>query len=268
METENLDFGPCLADAQRLGYAEADPSFDIDGYDAAHKLAILSCLAFGTAIDLGAIHVEGIRSISPVDLRAADDLGYRVKLLGVAERTAQGIETRVHPTMVAKGSPLAEIRGVTNAVAVNADAVRELTLVGPGAGGEATASAVLSDLVDIARGFKVPPFGRPVASLEKVPRIAMQRHEGGYYVRLSVQDRIGAIAAIATRMAARQVSFESIMQRPELPAQDTDAPSRRFVSVVLVTHATTETSIREALDAVEADGYIAGKPQLIRIERN
>ncbi len=134
MEIEGLAFAEGLSSAQSLGYAEADPSFDIDGFDTAHKLAILASLAFGTALDIDAIHVEGIRSITPVDLRAAEDLGYRIKLLGVAQRTAEGIETRVHPTMVRKGSALAEIKGVINAVSVNADAVRELTLVGPGAG--------------------------------------------------------------------------------------------------------------------------------------
>ena len=266
MEAEQLGFDECLREAQRLGYAEADPTFDIDGFDTAHKLAILSSLAFGTALDLDAIHVEGIRSITPADLKAADDLGYRVKLLGVAQRTAEGIETRVHPTMVAKGSPLAEVKGVTNAVSINADAVHELTLVGPGAGGDATASAVLADIVDIARGFRIAPFGRPAATLDRMPRVAMQKHAGGYYVRLAVQDRIGALAAIATRMAARSISFESIMQRQE-PVGIASSMPPGFVPVVLITHATTETSIREALDAVEADGYIAGKPQLIRLER-
>ncbi len=139
MEEQGSGFAEGLAEAQRLGYAEADPTFDIDGFDTAHKLAILAALAFGTAIDLDAIHVEGIRSITNADLKAADELGYRVKLLGVAQRTPHGIETRVHPTMVAKTTALAEVKGVTNAVAINADAVRELTLVGPGAGGDATA---------------------------------------------------------------------------------------------------------------------------------
>ncbi len=263
MEEEGIGFADGLAEAQRLGYAEADPTFDIDGFDTAHKLAILAALAFGTAIDLDAIHVEGIRSITTADLKAADELGYRVKLLGVAQRTPHGIETRVHPTMVAKTTALAEVKGVTNAVAINADAVRELTLVGPGAGGDATASAVLGDLADLARGSRVKPFGRPVSALEHAARTPMQRHEGGYYVRLSVRDRPGSIAAIATRMAASGISFESIMQRQEPRGASSD-----FVAVVLITHATTETLIREALDAVEAGGTIAGKPQLIRIERN
>ena len=265
MEAEGLGFDACLAEAQRLGYAEADPTFDIDGYDTAHKLAILASLAFGTAIDLDAVHVEGIRSITSDDLRAADDLGYRVKLLGVAQRTDHGIETRVHPTMVAKTTALAEVKGVTNAVAINADAVSELTLVGPGAGGDATASAVLGDIADLARGSRVLPFGRAAETLERAPRAPMQRHEGGYYVRLSVKDRPGSIAAIATRMAAAEISFESIMQRQ--PAATLRSPERGFVPVVLITHATSETTIRAALEAVEAGGTIAGKPQLIRIER-
>ncbi|MGI3899984.1 MAG: homoserine dehydrogenase [Janthinobacterium lividum] len=266
MEAEGIGFAACLAEAQRLGYAEADPSFDIDGYDTAHKLAILASLAFGTAIDLDAVHVEGIRSITSDDLRAADDLGYRVKLLGVAQRTDHGIETRVHPTMVAKTTELAEVKGVTNAVAINADAVRELTLVGPGAGGDATASAVLGDIADLARGSRVLPFGRSVTALERAPRAPMQRHEGGYYVRLSVRDRPGSIAAITTRMAAADISFESIMQRQ--PAGTARSAERGYVPVVLITHATSETTIRTALDDVEAGGTIAGKPQLIRIERD
>ena len=265
MESEGIAFADCLSEAQHLGYAEADPSFDIDGHDTAHKLALLASLAFGTTVDLGAIHVEGIRSITTDDLAAATDLGYRVKLLGVAQRTVHGIETRVHPTMVARGTTLAEVKGVTNAVAVNADAVRELTLVGPGAGGDATASAVLGDIVDLARGSRVLPFGRAAASLEAASRAPMQRHEGGYYVRLSVRDRPGSIAAIATRMAAADISFESIMQRQPTAPRGSD---RAFVPVVLITHATSEATIRQALDAVEAGGTIAGKPQLIRIERD
>ena len=265
MEAEGLGFDACLADAQRLGYAEADPSFDIDGYDAAHKLAILASLAFGTVTDLDAIHVEGIRSITGADLQAADELGYRVKLLGVAQRTRHGIETRVHPTMVAKSTALAAVMGVTNAVAIDADAVGQLTLVGPGAGGEATASAVLGDIIDVARGLRIAPFGRPVASLERSQRAPMQRHEGGYYVRLSVRDRPGSIAAITTRMAAAEISFESIMQRQKPGHRGADPD---HVPVVLITHATAENTIRAALDEVVAGGVVSGKPQLIRIERN
>ena len=213
METEHLPFEVCLSEAQRLGYAEADPTFDVGGFDTAHKLAILASLAFGAKIDAGAVSVEGIETITLADLSAADELGFRIKLLGVAERTAHGVEQRVHPTMVAKSAPLAQTMGVLNAVSIDGDAVGELTLVGPGAGGDATASAVAADIVDIARGIRVPPFGRPAASLVEADRVPMQRHEGGYYVRLAVVDRPGAMGAIAARMGEQLISLEAIMQK-------------------------------------------------------
>jgi homoserine dehydrogenase len=264
MESEGLAFGQCLAEAQRLGYAEADPTFDIGGFDTAHKLAILTSLAFGTVIDPTAISVEGIQSITPADLDAAAELGFRVKLLGVAQRTPIGIEQRVHPTMVPKSTAIAQVMGVTNAVTIDADAVHELTLVGPGAGGEATASAIVADIADIARGVRSAPFGRPVTSLVQAPCAPMQMHEGGYYMRLSVYDRPGAAAAIATRMAESGISLESIVQRRRPDAKS--APGGP-VPVVLITHATHEKSVRQALDAAIADGFLAEKPQLIRIER-
>ncbi len=261
MEAERLSFAECLADAQALGYAEADPTFDIGGFDTAHKLAILTSLAFGTAVDADAVAVEGIETITLADLQAADDLGYRVKLLGVAKRTASGIEQRVHPTMVPKSSAIAQITGVTNAVVVNADAVRETTLSGPGAGGEATASAVVADLADVARGDRTPCFGLPVASLAELERAPMQLHQGGYYVRLALYDRPGAAAAIAMRMAEMQISLESIVQRARPGSQAASVP------VTFITHATHEGAIRKAVEAVVADGHIAEKPQVIRIER-
>ncbi|PTM43535.1 homoserine dehydrogenase [Bosea sp. 124] len=269
MELEGLTFEACLKDAQRLGYAEADPTFDVEGYDTAHKLAILTSLAFGTKIDAEAIHVEGISSIAPLDLKMADELGYRIKLLGVAERTKTGIEQRVHPTMVPKSSAIAQVMGVLNAVTVDADAVRELTLVGPGAGGDPTASAVVADIADVARGTAGLPFGLPVARLETATRAPMQRHEGGYYVRLAVADRPGAAAGIATRMAEADISLESIVQRRSAAAaaQDPGGRSGAPVPVVLITYATSEAAIRAALDKVSADGHIAEPPQVIRIER-
>jgi homoserine dehydrogenase len=263
METEGLSFEACLADAQRLGYAEADPTFDIGGFDTAHKLSILTSLAFGTKIDAEAIHIEGIETISLTDLAAADELGYRIKLLGVAERTARGVEQRVHPTMVPKSSAIAQVMGVLNAVTVDGDAVGELTLIGPGAGGEATASAVAADIADIARGVVTPAFGRPVAMLEEAERIPVQRHEGGYYIRLSLEDRPGAMAAIATRMGEQKISLEAIMQKGR-PAKGAASTA---VAVVLITHATSETAIRAALDLALADGFVTQKPQVIRIER-
>ena len=263
METENLPFEVCLGEAQRLGYAEADPTFDVGGFDTAHKLAILASLAFGAKIDAGAVSVEGIETITLADLSAADELGFRVKLLGVAERTPHGVEQRVHPTMVAKSAPLAQTMGVLNAVSIDGDAIGELTLVGPGAGGDATASAVAADIVDIARGIRVPPFGRPAASLVDADRVPMQRHEGGYYVRLAVVDRPGAMGAIAARMGERLISLEAIMQKRAPKA----AVAAGVVPVVLMTYGTTESSIRGALARTVEDGLVREKPQVIRIER-
>ncbi len=266
MEAEEMSFDACLADAQRLGYAEADPSFDIDGYDTAHKLALLTALAFGTRIDAEAIYVEGITSITPADLEAADELGYRIKLLGVASRTDTGIEQRVHPAMVPKTSVIARIDGVTNAVAVEGDFVGQLVLSGPGAGGNATASAVMSDISDIARGDRIGTFGRPATALEPYRQAAMRAHEGGYYIRLSVFDRPGAFAAIAKRMAEHGISLESIVQRRSGPAVSSETGPTAPAPVILITYETTEAAIKEALDEIFQDGHIAHQPQLIRIE--
>jgi homoserine dehydrogenase len=269
MEQDGLTFAECLKDAQRLGYAEADPSFDVDGHDTAQKLAILASLSFGIKVDPDAVYVEGISTITPEDLDAADELGYRIKLLGVAVATEAGIEQRVHPTMVPKDSAIAQVMGVTNAVTIDPDPINEITLVGPGAGGEATASAVVSDIGDIARGVRTPPFGRPSAHLAVSAKAPMQRHEGGYYIRMLAVDRPGTAATIATRLAERQISLESIVQRhpggrPHGGDDPADAPP---VPVILITYATTEDAVRQAIDAVVSDGVIVGKPQLIRIEK-
>jgi homoserine dehydrogenase len=270
MERDRLAFADCLREAQRLGYAEADPSFDVEGHDTAQKLAILASLSFGTKIDEAAVFVEGISSITLADLDAAAELGYRVKLLGVAVRTEAGIEQRVHPTMVPKESAIAQVLGVTNAVTVDADGLAPITLVGPGAGGMATASAVVSDLADIARGVRTPPFGRPAARMSAIRRAPMQRHEGGYYIRLLARDRPGSAAAIARRLAQQQISIESIVQRQMAKTQSTAAPGRSGepVPVILVTYATTEDAVRKALAAVRRDRVISGRPQVIRIEKN
>jgi len=271
MEQEKLSFAECLKDAQRLGYAEADPTFDVDGFDTAQKLAIVASLAFGTRVNPDAVYVEGISSITPEDLDAADALGYRVKLLGVAMRTEQGVEQRVHPTMVPKETAIAQVMGVTNAVSLDADGVAPITLVGPGAGGAATAASVVADLCDIARGVPTATFGRPVGRLAECRRIPMQRHEGGYYIRLLALDRPGTFATIAKHLADQNISLESIMQRhpggrprggddPESPA--TPAP------VILITYATAEDAVRRALDAIKKQGVISGQPQVIRIEKN
>jgi homoserine dehydrogenase len=262
MEQEGLSFAECLKDAQRLGYAEANPSFDVDGHDTAQKLAILACLAFGTRVAESAIYVEGISSITPEDLRAAADLGYRVKLLGVAVRTAKGIEQRVHPTMVPKSSSIAQVMGVTNAATIDGQGIPPITLVGPGAGGAATASAVVADIADVARGVRVSPFGRPAEHLKATEKAPMERHEGGYYIRLMARDFPGTAAAIATRLAEQKISIESIVQRhPPNGEALTGSGKSSQVPVILITYATHEDAVYRALKAVQQDKVISGRPQ-------
>ena len=269
MEQEGLSFADCLADAQRLGYAEADPSFDIDGHDTAQKLAILASLAFGTKVAQSAVYVEGISSIDAADLRAAAELGYRVKLLGVAVRTKTGIEQRVHPTMVPLKSSIAQVMGVTNAVTIDGEGISPITLVGPGAGGAATASAVLADIADVARNVRVSPFGRPVAKLDATSKAPMERHEGGYYIRLMARDLAGTAATIATRLAEQKISIESIVQRhPDGMVDANGAMKKSPVPVILITYATSEDAMQRALKAVQQDKVISGRPQVIRIEKN
>ncbi len=269
MQREGLPFAEVLAEAQALGYAEADPTFDVDGQDAGHKLTLLAALAFGVRPDFSAVHLEGIRGITPADFQAADELGYRIKLLAVAARTASGIEARVSPTMIPKASALANVDGVLNCVAVEGDFVRQIMLVGPGAGSLPTASAVASDIIDIARGHSGPPFILPSAKLESQSRSEMQTHEGGYYIRLSVYDRPGAIAAIATRMAEQRISLESIVQKreaPDLPGFGRPGQEGDATPVVMITHRTREDLLRSALDSIVKDGHVQGAPQMIRIE--
>jgi homoserine dehydrogenase len=267
MEQEGLSFEECLKQAQALGYAEADPTFDVEGQDTAQKLSLLASLAFGTRVEQSAIYREGISSIASADLAAADELGYRVKLLGVAVRTPMGIEQRVHPTMVRKDSSIAQVMGVTNAVTIDADGINPITLVGPGAGGAATASAVLSDIADVARGVKTAPFGRPVAKLKDVRKAPMQRHEGGYYIRFQARDKPGTAASIATRLAEQDISLESIVQRHAKGAPSSETKNGS-VPVILITYATSEDAVRKALAAVGRDKVISGRPQVIRIEKN
>jgi homoserine dehydrogenase len=266
MGEEGISFDECLADAQRLGYAEADPTFDIEGHDTAHKLAILTSLAFGTQIAADDIYMEGISNISLADIHAADELGYRIKLLGVAQRTESGVEQRVHPTMVPTHSIIAQVHGVTNAVAIETDLLGELLMSGPGAGGAATASAVIGDIADIAKtrpGFQqVGVFGTPARSLAPYRKARMRSHAGGYFIRLTVHDRTGVFAAVARRMAENDISLESIVQRPG----ETRAASD-LKTVILVTHETTEAAVRKALDGITKDGHVIDKPQMIRIER-
>jgi homoserine dehydrogenase len=269
MEQDRLAFDDCLREAQRLGYAEADPTFDVEGHDTAQKLAILASLAFGTRIDPDAVYVEGISSIALADLDAAAELGYRVKLLGVAVKTQSGIEQRVHPTMVPKDSAIAQVMGVTNAVTVDAEGLAPITLVGPGAGGAATASAIIADLADIARGVVTPPFGRPFGRMTTIRKAPMQHHEGGYYIRLLARDRPGTAATIARRLAQQKISLESIVQRHPPGSRGAAQPGRsgEAVPVIMITYATSEDAVHKALAAVRRDRVVSGRPQVIRIER-
>jgi homoserine dehydrogenase len=260
MQDNGLSFADALAEAQAKGYAEADPTFDIGGFDAAHKLALLTAISFGTKVAFDQIHIEGIQSISKIDIDAAQELGYAIKLLGVAVRTEHGIEQRVHPALVPEDSAIAEVSGVTNAVAVDADFAGNLLLVGPGAGAKPTASAVASDIIDIAAGFVLPPFGVPSPQLATYKRAKIGEHQGAYYVRLTAFDKPGVMAAITKRMAERDVSLESIVQKG--PRSSPGA----LASVVIITHETTELAIRGALEAIERDGKVAERPQMIRIE--
>ncbi len=269
MEAEHLTFEECLAEAQRLGYAEADPTFDVEGFDTAHKTVLLTSLAFGTETAGDDIYVEGITRITLEDIEAAAELGYRIKLLGVAMRTDTGIEQRVHPTMVPQSSAIARIDGVLNAVAIDGDFVDEIVLVGPGAGGDATASAVVADIVDIARNTALPMFGRPAGELTPYKRAAMRAHEGGYYIHCLAYDRPGAFAAIAGRMADHGISLESIVQRHRAPSADgaDREAARNAQPVTMITYDTTEAEVRTALEQIERDGHVAEPPRMIRIER-
>ncbi len=268
MEEEGISFEDCLADAQRLGYAEADPTFDIGGHDTAHKLAILTSLAFGTKVAADDVYLEGITSITTADITAAAELGYRIKLLGVAHRTDTGIEQRVHPTMVPKSSAIARIDGVLNAVAVDGDYVGEIVLVGPGAGGNATASSVVGDIADIARGDRAAVLGMPATQLEDYQRARMRAHEGGYYIRLSVYDRPGAFAEIAKCMGDADISLESIVQRRITGAsEETPEENGAPQPVMLITYDTTEVAIKKALEVIVDKGVVAEPPQMIRIEK-
>lgn len=272
MTDEKRAFGEALREAQEKGYAEADPTFDIGGFDAAHKLALLTTLAFGVSVSFDQVHVEGIERITAADIEATSELGYCIKLLGIAVETAEGIDVRVTPVLIDEESALAEVTGVTNCVGIDGDYVGNLMLVGPGAGAKPTASAVASDIVDIARGLVMPPFIRRTSGLKAMTRAKGLRHLGNYYVRLSVYDRPGAMAAITKRMSDENVSLESIVQRrpgPVHPGQAAEPPPGALepaVTVVLITHDTTEEAVRNALSAIEKDGKVTERPQMIRIE--
>ena len=258
MRETGRDFDVVLKEAQAAGYAEADPSFDVDGIDAAHKLAVLTGAAFGTKVDFAGIHVEGIRRVSAMDIQFAEELGYRIKLLGLARETRHGIEQRVHPCMVPLAAPIAHIEGVFNAVVVEGDFVGTTMFQGRGAGQGPTASAVVADLVDVARGRDMPAFVVPADRLADKKASPMDRHQGAYYMRLMVQDRPGVIAAVSGALAKERISLESMLQRGR--SQSGEVP------VVLTTHETEEAAMQRAVARIARLGAVAEAPCLIRIE--
>ena len=258
MRERGREFAEVLADAQKLGYAEADPAFDVDGIDAAHKLAILAALAFGRPVDFGAVYVEGIRRISALDIAFAGELGYRIKLLGLARQTEAGIETRVHPCMVPHTAPIARVDGVFNAVVAEGDFVGRVMLEGRGAGAGPTASAVVADLIDIARGRATPVWGASSGALTAAPSVPMEAHVGAYYLRLMVVDRPGVIADVSAVLRDAGISLESMLQRGRSPGE--------AVPVVLTTHETNEAAMRSAIARISALGAVLEPPALIRIE--
>jgi homoserine dehydrogenase len=258
MRRTGREFADVLTEAQKLGYAEADPSFDVDGIDAAHKLAILTSVAFGCEINFAGVHVEGIRNVSAMDIAYAEELGYRIKLLGSARPTEHGIEQRVHACMVPIGTPIAHVEGVFNAVVTEGDFVGQNVAEGRGAGAGPTASAVVADLIDIARGRTLPTFSVPAAQLKRLPPSPMERHRGAYYVRLMVVDRPGVIADVTAALRDEQVSLESMLQRGRAPDE--------AVPVVLTTHETEEALMRRALDRIASLNTVVEPPHMIRIE--
>jgi homoserine dehydrogenase len=258
MQNEKRDFAEVLADAQKLGYAEADPSFDVDGIDTAHKVAILASLAFGTQPDFSAIHIEGIRRISLADIDYAASFGYRIKLLGIATMESGKLLQRVHPCLVPLGSPLGVIDGPFNAVQVEGDAVGRVVFEGRGAGGGPTGSAVVADIMAIARGDSFPAFTVSSQNLMQVQHAPLDAHEGCYYLRLSLKDEPGVLAEFTRAFAAEKISVHSITQRAI--AADSSA------QVIVITHTTNEAAVARAAKRIAELPISVAAPVVLRIE--
>lgn len=265
MPKENIAFEKVLKDAQDLGYAEADPTFDIGGFDTAHKLALLSSLAFGHQTASDKVVIEGIEKITLADIQIAEGLGYKVKLLGIARQTENGVEQNVYPTLIPKEAAIARVDGVLNAVMVEGDAVGEVMLVGPGAGGNATASAVVGDILDICYGDPLPVYGYPHSEMTPYKPLLDSEHQGGFYVRLSVKDEAGVFADIANAMSKEGISLKSIMQNVA-SVTPTLQRNENMQDIVLLTHNTTRKKLAEALEQVAKTGCFIDQPQILHIE--
>ena len=256
MEAAGLPYADVFEEARALGYLEADPNLDVGGIDAGHKLSLLAAIAFGTQVDFDAVELEGIGAVSIDDIRLAADMGYRIKLLGVAQMTGRGLEQRMTPCLVPADSPLGQLQGGTNMVVLDGDAVGQIVLRGSGAGMGPTASAVMGDVIDLARGFRMPVFGQPAASLAR-PVAASTATPAPYYLRMMLLDKPGALAKIATCLGEAGVSIDQMRQYGH---QGVNAP------VLIVTHKATRDDIAHATGLFGGTGVLVGDPVALRIE--
>ncbi|MFT6222172.1 MAG: homoserine dehydrogenase [Paracoccaceae bacterium] len=256
MESAGLPYEEVFEEAKQLGYLEADPTLDVGGIDAGHKLALLAAVAFGTQVNFGAMELEGIERISIEDIRHADDMGYRIKLLGIAQMTERGLEQRMSPCLVSAKAPLGQLEGATNMVVLEGNYVGQIVLRGPGAGEGPTASAVMADIMDLARGIRVPTFGQPVASLsESKPTQAAT--PAPYYLRLLLEDTPGALAKVAATMGQANISIDRMRQYNH---------DGKGAPVLIVTHKTSRSALDKALADFPNTGVVLGKPVALRIE--
>lgn len=265
MDSKGREFNDVLAEAQDKGYAEADPTFDVEGIDAAHKLVILASLAFAMPLSLEGLYTDGITQLEPQDVAYARELGYAVKHLGIARLSDQGVELRVHPTLVPQNSLIAGVNDVANAVMVNADAVGNTLFYGPGAGAEPTASAVIADIVDVARAVDsssanvVPLLGRDLKSLRQQPIMPIEEIETSFYMRFSALDKPGVLSDITKIMADSGISIEAIIQKEQPVGED-------YVNVIILTNVTREKVLNGALQRIEQLESVGGKVTFIRVE--
>jgi homoserine dehydrogenase len=265
MRDKGSGFQDVLKEAQRLGYAEADPTFDIEGLDAAHKLTIMAAIAFGIPMQFKAVHTEGISKLAAEDIRYAGELGYRIKLLGIAKRKPAGIELRVHPTLIPERRLIANVEGVMNAILVKGDAVGQTMYYGAGAGAEPTGSAVVADLVDVARtltadpGHRVPHLAFQPDRLSNIAILPMGEVETAYYLRMRVQDRPGVLADITRILADREISIEAMVQKEPHEGEDQ-------VDIIMLTHLAVEKGVDAAIAAIEKLPVVIGKVTRIRLE--
>ncbi|MDF1716303.1 MAG: homoserine dehydrogenase [Antarcticimicrobium sp.] len=256
MEATGQGYNALFEEADKLGYLEADPNLDVGGIDASHKLAILAAIAFGTRVNFDGVEIEGIQRVTLEDIRQAADMGYRIKLLGVAQRSPRGLVQRMQPCLVPADSPLGQLEGGTNMVVIEGDAVEQIVLRGPGAGEGPTASAVLGDICDLARGCHMPVFGQPATTLEKA-KAAQTGLPAPYYLRMSLLDKPGALAKIASILGEAGVSINRMRQYGH---------SEAAAPVLIVTHKTTRAALNQALEAMGKTDVMAGEPVALRIE--